>query len=151
MIAEPAMRPPLLKMCSRLGCRPVITATQRSLTTHSVPTPRPQPPSVLLRRPILRAFLREPFRRSYADVVTPKIKRRGRNILRWTWRLTYLSAIGGLVYLGYTIYDGQTPTEQIAADPTKKTLVILGLTKDADLSWLLLTRQQVLDGALWPF
>lgn len=39
----------------------------------------------------------------------------------------YLGAIGGLGYMGYTIYLLRTPHEQLEADPTKKTLVILGM------------------------
>lgn len=39
----------------------------------------------------------------------------------------YLGAIGGLGYMGYTIYLLRTPQEQLEADPTKKTLVILGM------------------------
>ncbi|KAL6721723.1 NADH:ubiquinone oxidoreductase [Lecanora helva] len=38
----------------------------------------------------------------------------------------YLSAIGGLVYMGYGIYLLRTPQEQLQPDPTKKNLVILG-------------------------
>ena len=78
-------------------------------------------------RPTLHPpVLQQPFRRSYADTVAPKTKRRGRRFLRWTWRLTYLSAIGGIAYVGYGIYLLRTPQEQSEPDPTKKTLVILG-------------------------
>lgn len=66
------------------------------------------------------------FRRSYADSLPPKPKRRA-GFFRWTWRLTYLSAIGGIGYLGYTIYLLRTPQEQFEPDPSKKTLVILGM------------------------
>ncbi|KAL8824642.1 MAG: hypothetical protein Q9191_004918 [Dirinaria sp. TL-2023a] len=64
--------------------------------------------------------------RSYAEVVSPPTKRRGRGFFRWTWRLTYLSALGGLAYLGYNVYILRTPREQFDPDPNKKTLVVLG-------------------------
>ncbi|MCJ1478850.1 NADH:ubiquinone oxidoreductase [Lambiella insularis] len=73
-----------------------------------------------------RTILQQSFRRSYADTVSPVTKRRGRGFFRWTWRLTYLSTIGGIGYLGYTIYLLRTPQEQFDPDPSKKTLVILG-------------------------
>ncbi|RPA77949.1 FAD/NAD(P)-binding domain-containing protein [Ascobolus immersus RN42] len=37
-----------------------------------------------------------------------------------------LSVTGGVVYLSYGIYEQRNPNEQAPADPTKKTLVILG-------------------------
>jgi NADH:ubiquinone reductase (non-electrogenic) len=40
--------------------------------------------------------------------------------------LTYLSLLGGLGYVGYGIYINRNPVEQAEADPTKKTLVVLG-------------------------
>jgi hypothetical protein len=75
--------------------------------------------------------------RSYADGApkaelspNPPKKKRGRfrSILLWTWRLTYLSAIGGLIYVGYGIYEMREPPDQEYPDPAKKTLVILGET-----------------------
>ena len=70
--------------------------------------------------------LQQSFRRSYADSLPPKPRRRA-GFFRWTWRLTYLSALGGIGYLGYTIYLLRTPQEQFEPDPSKKTLVILGM------------------------
>lgn len=55
------------------------------------------------------------------------VKRRSWRVLKWTWRLTYLSAIGGFVYLGYQIYENRTPADQEDPDPSKKTLVVLGM------------------------
>jgi NADH:ubiquinone reductase (non-electrogenic) len=71
-------------------------------------------------------------RRAYAaEVPSPEtqrvVKKKGFRFLRWTWRLTYLSALGGLVFVGYQIYQGRTPAEQVDPDPTKKTLVVLGM------------------------
>lgn len=92
------------------------------------------PRSALLQssRPIIRPlFSRQPTqqlaRRSYADAISPVTKRRGRGFFRWTWRLSYVSAIGGLGWLGYSIWQLRTPREQVDPDPSKKTLVILGM------------------------
>jgi len=46
--------------------------------------------------------------------------------LRILWRLTQLSLVGGLGYMGYNIYMIKTPPEQFEPDPNKKTLVVLG-------------------------
>jgi NADH:ubiquinone reductase (non-electrogenic) len=46
--------------------------------------------------------------------------------LRWIWRLTYLSFLGGLVYVGYRVYEDRHLEPQTEPDPNKKTLVILG-------------------------
>jgi NADH:ubiquinone reductase (non-electrogenic) len=77
--------------------------------------------------------LQQSFRRTYADAPSatlspkpkPKPKKRFR-FFRFIWRATYLSVLGGLVYLTYVIYDAQHPPDQIPPDPSKKTLVILG-------------------------
>ncbi|KAG5359608.1 External alternative NADH-ubiquinone oxidoreductase [Yarrowia sp. C11] len=45
---------------------------------------------------------------------------------RSLWRLTYLSAIASLGYVGYRIYVIRNPSDQLPADPSKKTLVVLG-------------------------
>ncbi|GAB1212587.1 External alternative NADH-ubiquinone oxidoreductase mitochondrial [Aspergillus terreus] len=81
------------------------------------------------------AFSQQSFqriaRRSYADAAaptptpTPKPKKRFR-FLRWTWRLTWLSGVGMVGALAYSIYDQRHPLEQFEPDPNKKTLVILG-------------------------
>ena len=55
------------------------------------------------------------------------VKRRGWSILKWTWRIIYLSAIGGTVYAGYGIYQNKRPADQVQPDPSKKTLVVLGM------------------------
>lgn len=39
----------------------------------------------------------------------------------------YLSALGGIGWLSYSIYQLRTPNEQFEPDPSKKTLVILGI------------------------
>ena len=79
---------------------------------------------------IPKQSLQQSFRRGYAEqkqVLTEKTKRRGRGFFRWTWRLMYLSALGGLGYTGYLIYQGRYPADQEEPDPSKKTLVVLGM------------------------
>lgn len=106
---------------------------QRSLSTLS---PLPQSSRLRLRRASLlsRPAIQQSFRRTYADAPsvnlspTPKPKKRFR-VFRFIWRVTYLSALGGLAYLTYTIYDAKNPPDQFDPDPRKKTLVILGRSK----------------------
>lgn len=72
-------------------------------------------------------------RRGYADAAptptpTPKPKKRFR-ALRWAWRLTWLSGLGLTGALAYSIYELRHPEEQIEPDPSKKTLVVLGMMR----------------------
>jgi NADH:ubiquinone reductase (non-electrogenic) len=55
-----------------------------------------------------------------------QVKRGGFRVLRWTWRLTWVSALAGLAYVGYGIYETRNPVDQPPPDPSKKTLVVLG-------------------------
>ena len=57
------------------------------------------------------------------------MKKKGWRFLRWTWRLTYLSAIAGFAWMCYGIYVNRTPADQAEPDPNKKTLVVLGRQK----------------------
>lgn len=66
------------------------------------------------------------FRRAYADEAPKPKAGKIRRTLRWTWRLTYLSFAGLLGYTGYIIWEDRHPEPQYEADPTKKTLVVLG-------------------------
>ena len=103
----------------------VITA-RRTLTTRSVALHHPP---AQIRQSISkypRSSIQQQFRRSYADTKPQPYFRRSRFVLRWVWRAVYLGAIGGVGYLGYTIYLLRTPPEQLEADPSKKNLVILG-------------------------
>ena len=77
---------------------------------------------------IPKQSLRQSFRRGYADepIVKEKTKRRSWRFLRWTWRLTYLSALGGLAWTGWNVYQSKNPADQQEPDPQKKTLVVLG-------------------------
>jgi NADH:ubiquinone reductase (non-electrogenic) len=100
--------------------------SRRSLSTRS--------PALALRlaRPLRfgnssQQSLQRTFRRSYADAApAPKPKKRFR-FLRWAWRLTWLSGVGLTGALLYSIYESRHPIEQLPPDPTKKTLVILGM------------------------
>ncbi|KAL9076899.1 MAG: hypothetical protein Q9161_000532 [Pseudevernia consocians] len=117
---------PLLRLAHHKGASKFAITARRTLTTRSTALHQ----SRALIRPSVsqcpRSSLQQAFRRSYADNKPRKYFRRSRLILRWLWRVVYLGAIGGVGYLGYTIYLLRTPTEQLEADPTKKTLVILG-------------------------
>lgn len=81
-----------------------------------------RPPSLALQRA---------FRRNYSDAPTaslsptPKPKKRFR-IFRWAWRLTWISALGFVGWLSYTVWELRNPDDQFEPDPSKKTLVILG-------------------------
>ena len=134
MAVRQAVRPISKLLCQRQSCN-FSTASTRVPTSNRASNPYLQ----LSRAPIRASTLlstsshtslgtspQQTFRRSYADVLAPKPRRRIRTTLRWLWRLTYLGAIGGIGYMGYTIYLSRTPPEQLEADPKKKTLVILG-------------------------
>ena len=97
--------PRLLLQTSRrtIGARPVFGSTQG---------------------PVSRQF-RRGVSSEAAPVPTPPKKSRFR-VLRWAWRLGYLSAIAGIGYIGYGVYQDRHPEDQIQPDPSKKTLVILG-------------------------
>lgn len=73
--------------------------------------------------PVSRQF-RRGISNDAAPVPPPK-KTRFR-ALRWTWRLGYLSALAGIAYIGYGVYQDRNPQPQTQPDPSKKTLVILG-------------------------
>jgi NADH:ubiquinone reductase (non-electrogenic) len=87
-----------------------------------------------------RKTLAQQCRRGYAEQNTvagvpgvpgpgnalPKMKKKRAGVLRWAWRLTYLSAIGMLGFSAYGIYVNRHPVEQQEPDPSKKTLVVLG-------------------------
>ncbi len=81
-----------------------------------------------------KSKLRGSFRRGYAEQkvgapvaeLAPAKKPRRFRALRWIWRATYLSLLGGVGYMAYTVYDLRHPVEQIEPDPNKQNLVILG-------------------------
>ncbi|KAL0931373.1 External alternative NADH-ubiquinone oxidoreductase, mitochondrial [Colletotrichum truncatum] len=103
--------------------RAAANAGRRTLTTTSrqgLRTVAARPVASNLSRTVARQF-----RREYADAA-PKKPGKIRRTLRWTWRLTYLSALGLFAYVGYTVYEDRHFEDQVEMDPTKKTLVILG-------------------------
>lgn len=73
-----------------------------------------------------RKSLVEVCRRGYADQAPPAPKKKRAGFLRWTWRLTYLSAIALMGSTAYGIYVNRNPVDQQEPDPNKKTLVVLG-------------------------
>lgn len=81
-------------------------------------TPRPVQAQLALRQSV----------RQQSSATPPKeqAKKGGFRFLRWTWRLTWVSAVGGLAYVGYGIYETRNPVDQPPPDPKKKTLVVLG-------------------------
>lgn len=85
-------------------------------------TPRPVQAQLALRQ-----SLRQSARQQSS--LTPdkqQAKKGGFRVLRWTWRLTWVSALAGLAYVGYGIYETRNPVDQPPPDPQKKTLVVLG-------------------------
>lgn len=79
-----------------------------------------------------KSKLRQSFRRGYAELPPPPApaapvkKARRFRALRWIWRATYLSFLGGVGYLAYTVYELRHPVDQLEPDPSKQNLVILG-------------------------
>ena len=79
--------------------------------------------------------LRQSFRQQSSLPDKQQVKKGGFRVLRWTWRLTWVSAIAGLAWVGYGIYETRNPVDQPPPDPKKKTLVVLGtLTKDTAMA-----------------
>jgi NADH:ubiquinone reductase (non-electrogenic) len=114
----PNMRPfAAANLLSQAGRRAFTTQRPSPLASKAQWTSRPVQHQIALRQSI---------RRASSDTIPPKVKRGGFRILRWTWRLTYLSAIAGLGYVGYGIYEMRNPEDQPDPHPSKKTLVVLG-------------------------
>lgn len=81
-------------------------------------TPRPVQAQLALRQSIRQQSSLTPDKQ--------QVKKGGFRLLRWTWRLTWVSAVAGLAYVGYGIYETRHPSDQPPPDPQKKTLVVLG-------------------------
>jgi cytochrome c-type biogenesis protein CcmH/NrfG len=113
----PNMRPfAAANLVSQVGRRAFTTQRPSLIANRAQWTPRPIQHQIALRQTV---------RRATSDAKPPKPKRRFR-VLRWTWRLTQLSAIAGLAYVGYGIYEVRNPHDQPDPHPSKKTLVVLG-------------------------
>ena len=113
--------------------RPSTTITQASSRrAFSAMQHKPQQPFLGSRVPRSqhqqqgKMTFQQMLRRSYVDAASPKPKKKRGGFLRWTWRVTWVSALGGLGYVGWIIYTDRQPMEQVIPDPSKKTLVILG-------------------------
>lgn len=138
MPTRPSIKPVQRLACSRAASSFAASSARRTIPKFHCPLHQARAQT----KPSLpRSVIQKEFRRSYAEIATPKTKRRGRSILRWTWRFTYLGAIGGFLYMGYGIYLLRTPQDQLesGSDPNKKTLVILGIFSMSELLGLPLT------------
>jgi len=131
-MSNPASMRPLLARSTNAILSPKII--QRSITS-SARTLIGKRPRAQATQNLWRSYGRA-HSRTYADqTISPEtktaVKKGGFRTLRWLWRLTQLSAVGGTIYLGYSIYIGTTPAEQLEPDPNKKTLVVLGESRTA--------------------
>ncbi|KXT12332.1 hypothetical protein AC579_7642 [Pseudocercospora musae] len=129
-MASPAAARPLAQLSASIGLR---QGALRSLSTAQRPSPFHHARSNAIRAAKYEQqqsvrLDRQQLRRGYADALPSKqqAKKKGAGFFRWTWRITYVSLIGGLIYTGYNIYQDRWPEEQHQPDPSKKTLVVLG-------------------------
>ncbi|KAK6526808.1 NADH:ubiquinone oxidoreductase [Arthrobotrys megalospora] len=107
-----------------------------STSLHQSLKPRQKPsPSTASRQPRRQITnITEPKNESSSTIAstttttttTPPTPKSRFRVLRFLWRLTWLSSLGGAAYLAYHIYDSKHPPEQLPLDPAKKTLVVLG-------------------------
>lgn len=105
------------------------TITARSLSASRVAPVRPSLLSSSSASPLRSSSFKPALRRAYADAAAPPPAPKKRfRFFRWTYRLTVLSGLGLTGYLAYSIYLLRHPEEQIEPDPSKKTLVILGMS-----------------------
>ncbi|KAF2822282.1 FAD/NAD(P)-binding domain-containing protein [Ophiobolus disseminans] len=114
---RPFAAPSMLSQVQLAGRRAYTTQRPSLIANRARWTPRPVQHQIALRQSV---------RNASNDTIPPKVKKRGFRFLRWTWRLTYLSAIAGLGYVGYGIYEMRNPEDQPDPHPSKKTLVVLG-------------------------
>lgn len=102
----------------RAGTRSYATARPSVIANRAQWTSRPVSHQIALRQTI---------RQQSTEATKPAIKPKKRfRFLRWTWRISYLSAIAGAAYVGYGIWEMRNPEDQAPPDPNKKTLVVLG-------------------------
>lgn len=116
-----------MKSSVRLAVRAAFNAS----TKQSINAPRrPQslkPSATFTFRPVTsNPLYQQSFRRVTTEAAPSAPKRRRGGFFRWTWRLTYVSALAGTGFVAYEIYLLRTPNEQFEPDPSKKTLVVLG-------------------------
>ncbi len=131
-MASGAVARPLASISASIGVKQLasrgfatVARRQQPLVSQLSQNTRSQTPAR-----IPKDALRQSFRRGYADTINPvvkeKAKRRSWSFLKWSWRLLYVSAIGGTVYTAWGIHQSKYPREQDEPDPKKKTLVVLG-------------------------
>jgi NADH:ubiquinone reductase (non-electrogenic) len=102
----------------RAGTRSYATTRPSAIANRAQWTSRPVSHQIALRQTI---------RQQSTEAPKPTIKpKKSFRFLRWTWRISYLSAIAGAVYVGYGIWEMRHPDDQPQPDPSKKTLVVLG-------------------------
>ena len=120
------MRPLAASLLPAFGAKQIVRRTFASSHLPLIRSSRPTPTAT-----ITRHTFRQASTSPYNDHINPEtkaaVKKGGFRTLRWLWRLTYLSAIGGLGWTGYGIYLGKHPADQQDPDPSKKTLVVLGM------------------------
>lgn len=128
MASKAAIRP-LAQLSASLGLKQ--TAQRGFATTQRTTTPFQQPVRAGKSAHTTTRINRQELRRGFADKLPDKqqVKKKSWRFLKWTWRITYLSLAGTLVYTAYNIYIDRNPPEQAEADPKKKTLVVLGKTE----------------------
>jgi NADH:ubiquinone reductase (non-electrogenic) len=111
----------VLAQLQQAGRRSYATSRPSLIANRARWTPRPVSHQIALRQSI---------RRQSTDTINPEVKAKakkgGFRMLRWAWRLTYISAIAGVAYGSYGIWEMRNPHDQPPPDPSKKTLVVLG-------------------------
>ena len=108
----------LVSQAQLAGRRAYTTQRPSLIASRARWTPRPVQSQIALRQSIRQQS-------SLPD--KQQVKKGGFRVLRWTWRLTWVSAIAGLAWVGYGIYEVRNPVDQPQPDPKKKTLVVLGM------------------------
>jgi NADH:ubiquinone reductase (non-electrogenic) len=108
----------LLSQAQLAGRRAYTTQRPSLIASRARWTPRPVQSQIALRQSVRQQSSLTPDKQ--------QVKRGGFRVLRWTWRLTWVSALAGLAYVGYGIYETRNPVDQPPPDPSKKTLVVLG-------------------------
>ncbi|KAJ9136672.1 hypothetical protein NKR23_g9669 [Pleurostoma richardsiae] len=123
-LAGPQFGAARLQASSSATSRFLTTASRRSLAPSAV-TGRVLANRI---RPVTWVIQRQVSDQAAPPPPPPPKKKPGkiRRTLRWTWRLVYLSVLGGFAYVGYGVWQDRHPEPQSEPDPSKKTLVILG-------------------------
>ncbi|KAI6914109.1 external NADH-ubiquinone oxidoreductase-like protein [Hortaea werneckii] len=129
-MASPAVARPLAAFSANaaFGLRSAARSSRGFATTTSTTRRAQLQQTVKRNNParIPRDSLHQGFKRNYSSETPKVVKKKSFRFLRWTWRLTYLSAIGGFAWMCWGIYQNRTPEDQAEPDPNKKTLVVLG-------------------------